>query len=993
MTPVSSVLPHRGVGNINTGQFDNNNVGDKNQTSAVFRSGDPSSIDHVTRSYSNWKAPESSIPHEIKCIPASSITLDYRPNSTHSSRSTSSNSANDLRFGETRTIVKENSSSNIYPATNTEFRRSASHDLIRRHNSDDAITSKNNLANHLIGNHNRVDDIITNKPTVDISEFNPPTPAINSIKIANKIIATTPAADSHKAAVDVNKHNPADDISVLDNRLQDSSLLARVSDAPLRKHYSGIRNYSSIGNKSETKQHSAISEGLAIIGQNFDKQNLTQKQKNQQLSADNPLQMMKDCSFIGYTRERNNSVRSNPAAPSSRPHPVVATHTTELSRKSKYQNESISNILHTFNPRINIHSAENNSDTSKVYPQEQDLSLTNEDNTLKFSNNKDHFTNVEKPITTSKFADSSDGITVHSKSTSYVHAFAGDELSSTQVTKESNNNKSKVLGSTFTISELHDAPVARDSTQLSRDELSRRRSLESVSEYSDNNNINLDTSDVASSNTNPIGSYGRKHTDLTLDHERSSKDNLLNKLLSRSSSELMPVNFSRPSDFTRSLRGNAQPSLRMSRSGPVKASEAILSSREDTMSVEMAHGLVSQELRQNKVSDVLSKIKEKRPSCDVSYVSVKKNIERQHVKMFNKAPSQRSGSVVTENRRTLTASSTRSGHSTIRKSQSYDRGLNLNNSIHSTRSETPNFANSKKRIVSKESPVRKPLSSMTKTKIQAKNKSSQISISQSCDNLVTEPKSLIKCNTVENIPPINLSGLNHPSVDESIGIHRHDSLSSINLVNSVDDHEIPRSAPIDTVDNSSISDGVQRNTLEINLMQSSHETVARDQKILQKRNKQDTRHSGPSGCIIGDHLDRIVEVSSGSASHVSSSREAATSGPSHVTGGPSHVAGGLSHITGGSSHITGGSSRTGSGSKAASNVISAAREHCSLSQGNVPDIARPLSEDIEDSMYATSTPRLDGSQLEFDPTRTSYEVNVIITLVQSIFKGQNAVDI
>ena len=253
MTPVSSVLPHRGVGNINTGQFDNNNVGDKNQTSAVFRSGDPSSIDHVTRSYSNWKAPESSIPHEIKCRPASSITLDYRPNSTHSSRSTSSNSANDLRFGETRTIVKENSSSNIYPATNTEFRRSASHDLIRRHNSDDAITSKNNLANHLIGNHNRVDDIITNKPTVDISEFNPPTPAINSIKIANKIIATTPAADSHKAAVDVNKHNPADDISVLDNRLQDSSLLARVSDAPLRKHYSGIRNYSSIGNKSETK--------------------------------------------------------------------------------------------------------------------------------------------------------------------------------------------------------------------------------------------------------------------------------------------------------------------------------------------------------------------------------------------------------------------------------------------------------------------------------------------------------------------------------------------------------------------------------------------------------------------------------------------------------------------------------------------------------------------------------------------------------------------
>ena len=393
---------------------------------------------------------------------------------------------------------------------------------------------------------------------------------------------------------------------------------------------------------------------------------------------------------------------------------------------------------------------------------------------------------------------------------------------------------------------------------------------------------------------------------LNLDGEMVSKDCLLNRLQAQSSTKLLPANFPRQNDFTKSLRNNTNYNHRAmsTRGKPVKASN-ILGEQEN---FERAASLISQDLKSTRVCDVMARIKSNKPSCDMDFYNVRKGIERQHINMFGRRIIQNSdtagSNILSDSRSVSTKNSARDPFARGQRSKSMDRLMKskhiAGNDLVSSRTRSFGSRESLKSLQS---------NNLSSTRCASIASQPGVQSVRPRGNINTRPAQQRSRTDVDirrehpvndqprDVPPINLREID-PTVEEVPGNLAHDSLLHCNLVHSTDndavsrDIKLPLNLPGDAKGRVNAN---AYNTLELNLPHrttpyspklSGNTTPVFTQELGIGRTEggsvaSTTNVEGTSSASVAtnnkgveekktssSYLDRIIEVSSESSSSV-----------------------------------------------------------------------------------------------------------------------------
>ena len=412
------------------------------------------------------------------------------------------------------------------------------------------------------------------------------------------------------------------------------------------------------------REESVRSRAQEIIEQNFNQRHMTQRYKNQHLSADNPLLVTED--YISDDGPCSRAKSLVPNLPKTEPFSI---------KSSSAPQHCFSNL----NEDVSSHEVSALGNVISM-PDRRSSSLSNVTYTKESIKEELKYPNIKppSPISSQQEEQSSDltqkqlaigdTFTISSKQAVVSNSgnnTLGQTYSVTQnKNKGSNYNPNQPFCQTYTISKSasnSDNIVSHiDSEQNSSRDISlqnnfnsqpsqsliKSRSLEFDSPKRNSASSSIHSGRITPEILEPAISYEmdkfshRSASSQALSRAMEySKESVLGRLQSGSTNKLMPVTLVKPSEFTRSLRNNTVQSNRrtVSRSSPVKASGAFsqkLDNRNDVPnSLSLANPL---NLKNKKVSDVMSKIKMNKPTCDVNYRTVKKNIERQHINLYTK---------------------------------------------------------------------------------------------------------------------------------------------------------------------------------------------------------------------------------------------------------------------------------------------------------------------------------------------------------------------
>lgn len=545
--------------------------------------------------------------------------------------------------------------------------------------------------------------------------------------------------------------------------------------------YSVNRYHSSFGNNEYVAN--AVAQGLAVIGTSIDKKVQVLKHKNQELSSDSPFVLPNKYYSIKYPMENKAAMPSTPRLKSLPPKQDKNESIICSERESSAAVPAL--VIERSPPKPHGRHLQADSVASILQKGQQQ--------------NKHAFTTVSAALPSTAIAQSNPNTWGKKidESVSPWFGYAMHKEPNTDCTKDvpvqldssddtTRNTNDEIKNADYCTPEVNSNGLVESASvdnlfhstdvQKNSDNLFKRNSLESVGSIKGSQcSNNMFSTYTLESGHNALGSQmlsNKRHDYLNCD--LPSKDSLLHKLMSKSSTDLMPATYDRPSSFTRSLRHNSQLSLRsVGRPGPLRVSEPAPGSRDDRLAIEVAQSLVSQSLRDNKVTDLLSKIKEKRPTCDVNYNLVKRSIERQHAKMFSKPLSHRSSATINDNRSSITTLTARSESQLVRKSRSLEKGLNVNPTASSRHERAPSLP---KRInaTGHSSPTgHHPTVTASSNHI---NRKLNIPSDFVRKNLTASDDNMLK-----TVPRINLSGIDQASNDESLEHQPHDSLSSINF--------------------------------------------------------------------------------------------------------------------------------------------------------------------------------------------------------------------
>ncbi|KAF2347060.1 Enkurin domain [Trinorchestia longiramus] len=724
----------------------------------------------------------------------------------------------------------------------------------------------------------------------------------------------------------------------------------RESGGSLRsENYSETR-----GSDSLDSVRAAAAEALSVIGQNIEGKKAAQRQKNQELSADNPLVIAGNCDAQDRS-ESNQRYSSFSSKPRSllrgfrdgvnhvNERPEISDQTKDSTRVNgetlspgrhrnyAHQKDSISSIIRNIDNDLLYLSRESKSPPLRRFSNASGrpshlnpLSLSNaqsKGNSPPFqvaSNSPRRWSSSPSVIDENNGNGAPDQSSGNINRTNCVPFNANGSKSQSSINSESQNGEGEQNSKKFPTqdtgrqlsgnsnhsngvvnSEISSEKEQRQPDQGNHSGSSSSRSPRSANHEKNSENLSnvspvghqkspsLTSLDGGENSPDKGGAVGHHKYYPSLD-ATYSKDSLLSRLQGSSSTGLLPAAIHRPSDFTRSLRNNSMHSQNWNRRKPMKASD-IPPTLADGRAVDSA-SVISRELRQTKVSDVIAKIKEKKPTCDMNYLTVKHNIERQHRNIFSH--DLKAKEYEKSNGSNLLSARSMSTNKGVR-SRSVDSSRRFPDPNKPKESQVLSSYSSQTNLTNRRSD-RENWRSREPVKHTNENRNRKIAVKKMTapkqNNLQRHRQQLPNRQGHQHqVPPLALQNITHTTMDESRSKNPCDSLGSVDI-NSVDDGLHPGSikVPLDVRSNSLAS----LHAAEVDAEdESQNPPPVRRKGSTESGQVAGSSHDG----VAADHpLARIAELPSGSgtqsssglSSRPASQRPAAAAEDDYVTSTP-----------------------------------------------------------------------------------------------------------